>query len=180
VAKVAGDPVVGRPRRKLVTVLSVASCALALIVAARWIDRMQRSVTLPNGMMLARSFDWTFAGRDDLLAPKGGPVVARDVEAVCFNDRYVWAQSRVAGHTGLYDAAVGARLDGLGYPEAMDVSGLGGGAGCGGYYLGMVGPGLLYDGNEAPFLPPCAWRNVGDETLEDRDWFDRPCIEDRR
>lgn len=158
--------------------LSIASCVLALIAAARWIDRMQRSVTLPNGMVLVRTFDWTFAGRDDLLAAEGGPVVARDTETVCFNDRYVWVRSRDAAQTGLYDAAVGARLDGLAYPDAMDVSRLGSGNGCGGYYLGMVGPGLLYDGNETPFLPSCAWRNVGDETLEDRSWFDRPCLED--
>lgn len=180
VAKVAGDPAAKRPRQRLVAVLSSASCALALIVVARWIDSMQRSVTLPNGMVLARSFDWTLAGRDDLLAAEGGPVVARDIEAVCFADRYVWAWSRDRARTGLYDAATGARLDGLDYPEAMDVSGLGGGSGCGGYYLAMIGPGLLYDGNEAPFLPSCAWRNAGDETLEDRGWFDRPCIDDER
>ena len=141
---------------------------------------MQRSVTLPSGMVLARASDWTLSGRDDLLAADGRTPVARDVETVCFNDLYVWVRSREADSTGLYDAAAGAKLDGLDYSEAMEASGLDGGFGCGGYYLGMVGPSLLYDGNEAPFLPSCAWRNVGDETLEHRDWFDRRCIEDNR
>lgn len=112
-----------------------------------------QSVTLPNGMVLARAVDWTLSGRHDLVVANGRIPVVRDVETVCFNDRYVWVQSREAGSTGLCDAAAGAKLDSLDYPDAMKASGLNGGSGCGGYYLGMVGPGLLYDGNEAPFLP---------------------------
>jgi hypothetical protein len=183
-AKVAGKPTGPRPPpilvRRLAIGLAAASCALALIAAARWIERMQASVTLPNALVLARAFDWTLLGRDDLLAADGRTLLARDVETVCFDDRYVWVRSRNADHTGLYDAAAGSRIEGLGYPEAMEASGLGGGSGCAGYYLGMVGPGLLYDGNEAPFLPPCDWRNVGNGTLEARSWFDRPCAGGRR
>ncbi len=187
-AKVTGKPTEARTHRVLVQrlaiVLAAASCALALIAAARWIEWMQASVTLPNALVLARSFDWTLSGRDDLLAADGRTLLARDVETVCFDDRYVWVRSRAKDQTGLYDAAAGARagakIEGLGYPEAMRASGLGGGSGCDGYYSGMVGPGLLYDGNEAPFLPPCDWRNVGNGTLKARSWFDRSCAGDRR
>lgn len=166
--------------RSLAIGLAVAASVLVLAAALRWTARMQQSVTLPNAMVLARSFDWTRSGRDDLLAADGRTLLARDVEHVCFNDRHVWVSSYEPGHTGLYDALASAKLDGMGYAEAMQVSELRGGKGCTGYYLGMVGPGLLYDGNEAPFLPPCAWRNVGDGALKDRSWFDRPCIEDDR
>ena len=53
-----------------------------------------------------------------------------------------------------------------------------GGHGCNGYYTGVLGPGLLYDGLKAPFLPHCSWRNLDRAGLSDRSWFERPCLEE--
>ena len=46
-----------------------------------------------------------------------------------------------------------------------------------GYFIGVLGPGLLYEGMRFPFLPPCDWRNLDNPTLSDRSWFERPCDE---
>ena len=133
------------------------------------------SVVLPNGMILKRSFDFTRNGRDDLLSSDGKSKLARDIEFVCFNDRYVWVYSFRPEYTGLYKAKTSERLSGVGYPEAMTISGLNDRHGCNGYYTSMLGPGLLYDGNEAPFLPLCESRNLDNPGLAQRDWLERPC-----
>lgn len=182
-AKAAGSSGLARVRQVFFRSFAIGLAAVArvpgLIAAARWTARMQQSVTLLNATVLAGSFDRMLSGRDDLLAADGRTLVARDGETVGFNDRYVWIWSYDLACTGLYDALAGARLDGRG-DEEIKAIGLGGGTGCAGYDLGMVGPGLLHDGNEAPFLPSCAWRNIGDKTLKKRNWFDRPCIEGGR
>lgn len=135
----------------------------------------QVSVTLPSGMHLGREFDWNRYARWDLFATNGRIRLARDVELICFNDRYVFVQSYVHAFTGLYDAKTDGRIE-AGYSEAMNISGLHKpGKDCDGYYMGWVGPGLLLDDGRYPFVPPCAWRNIDDEGLQDRDWFERPC-----
>ena len=123
-------------------------------------------------MILKRELDFSKYGRDDLFAADGRTVLARDIESVCFNDRYVEADG------GLLDGQTNqliSRHDWDTYLKVYRSSGLQNGHGCNGYYTGMVGPGLLYDGNEAPFLPPCEWRNLENPSLADRSWFDRPC-----
>lgn len=146
---------------------------VALAHRARTSDR----VILPNGLIIMRAFDLPERGSaDDLLSKDGETRLARDIEFVCFNDRYVWVYSYDRSESGLFDAVTEERLDGMGMIEAFAVSGLGGNnLTCNGYYTGMVGPGLLYDGNTSPHLPSCNQRNLGNPTLRDRKWFDRPC-----
>lgn len=162
------------------TLLGLAGLILlwALVAGARWAMSLQEAVTLPNGMQLSREFDWNRHGRWDLFAENGRTRLARDVEFVCFNDRYVFVQSYDRGFTGLYDAETDSRLP-VDYSDAMDISGLDKpGGGCNGYFTGWVGPGLLLDDGRPPFVPPCAWRNVDNEALRDRAWFERPCAPD--
>ncbi|MFD1344555.1 hypothetical protein [Litorisediminicola beolgyonensis] len=159
------------------TLLGLAGLLLfwALVAGERWAMSFHKSVTLPNGMELGREFDWNRYGRWDLFAENGRTLLARDVEVVCFNDRYVLVQSYDRGFTGLYDAGTDSRLL-LDDYDAMDISGLDKpGGGCNGYFTGWVGPGLLLDDGPRPFVPPCAWRNVDTEALRDRAWFERPC-----
>lgn len=148
--------------------------ALLTIFTLGWTSRFRDQVMLPNGMVLVRSFDWSRSGRNDLLATNGVDTLARDIEGICFDDRYVLVQSYDWQSTGLYDAETDGRVR-MDYAEAMRMSGLSHGSGCDGYYTRWVGPGLLYDGNTAPFLPSCSVRNVENEALRDRNWFDRPC-----
>jgi hypothetical protein len=144
--------------------------ALLTIVMLGWTSRFRDQVTLPNGMVLVRSFDWSRSGRNDLLTTNGEDILARNIEGICFNDRYVLVQSYDWRSTGLYDAETNGpvRVD---YAEAIRISGLSHGSGCDGYYTSWVGPGLLYDGNAAPFLPSCSSRNVENGALRDRKLF---------
>lgn len=153
---------------------------LAVAATTHWAQQFRDSVVLPSGLILKRSFDFTRNGRNDLLSYNGKLKIARDVEFVCFNDRYIWVWSFRPEDTGLYDAETNARMNGVGYPEAMAISGLSDRNGCNGYYTSMLGPGLLYDGNEAPFLPRCRSRNLDNPSLARRDWFERPCEPDSR
>jgi hypothetical protein len=138
--------------------------------------RASDRVILPNGLIIMRASGQGAAA--DLFAKDGESRLARELEFVCFNDRYVWVYSYDRKETGLFDAETQARVDGLGLIEALSVSGLGGSnQACNGYYSAMVGPGLLYDGNTSPHLPACSQRNMGNTTLQDRSWFDRPCEE---
>jgi hypothetical protein len=150
----------------------------ALVAGARWAMSFQESVTLPSGMQLGREFDWNRYGRWDLFATNGRTRLARDVEFVCFNDRYVFVHSKNREYTGLYDAEADSRVP-VDYSDAMDISGLSRpGGGCDGYYTGWVGPRLLLDHGRPPFVAPCAWRNVDNDELRDRTWFERPCQPD--
>ncbi|MFQ5635571.1 MAG: hypothetical protein ACE5G3_09625 [Gammaproteobacteria bacterium] len=149
---------------------------LGILAILLWATRFGDSVTLPNGMVVQRSFDFTRDSRHDLLGRDGTTPLARDVEFLCFNDRYVWVISHDRDQTGLFDGDSGAKVAGLSRREAFAVSGLrGNGKTCNGYFTAMVGPGLLYDGNTDPFLPSCDWRNSGNTALLHRDWFERPC-----
>lgn len=137
--------------------------------------------TLPNGMVLKREFNFTRYGRDAMFASDRRTPLAREIEAICFNDRFVKVLSCQRTYSGLYDRATSSRVrrDDQGeYDRLLRYTGLTAGHGCNGYYTGMIGPELLYDGNRAPFLPPCAWRNPANTTLKLRDWFDRLCDDD--
>lgn len=147
----------------------------ALVAGARLAMSYQESVTLPSGMQLRREFDWRHSGRWDLFARNGRTRLARDVEFVCFNDRYVFVRSYERPFTGLYDAETDSRVP-VNYSDAMEISGLDKpGGGCNGFFTGWVGPGLLLDNRRPPFVPPCTWRNVDNEALRDRAWLERPC-----
>lgn len=130
------------------------------------------SVTLPNGMMFRREFDWALGPSAVLVATDGRTVLAREVEFACFNDRYVHVVSYLRAHSGLYDAEVDAMVP----SDGMSVSGLRApDGGCNGYYTGWVGPELILGGAKAPYLPPCGWRNTGNSQLKNRVWFGRAC-----
>ena len=164
------------PRSWFVLVAAGIAFFAILQVALAHRARPSDRVILPNGLIIMRALDLPERGSaDDLLSKDGETRLARDIEFVCFNDRYVWVYSYDRSESGLFDAESEERLDGMGVNEAFAVSGLSGdNLTCNGYYTGMVGPGLLYDGNTSPHLP-CNQRNVGNPTLRDRKWFDRPC-----
>jgi hypothetical protein len=145
-----------------------------------YIDQFTDRVTLPNGMILKRQFDWEFGKRHDMFASDGDTVLARNIEFVCFNDRYVKAIAYPQGHGGLFDGRTNeliSRRDWDTYIKIYRASGLQNRGACNGYYTAMIGPGLLYDGNESPLLPSCEWRNLENTALADRSWFDRPCAD---
>lgn len=149
----------------------------ALVAGTRWAMILRDSVTLPNGMVFSREFDWSRYGRWDLFATDGRTRLARDVGLACFNDRYLFVKSYDNEFTGLYDVQTQSKVL-LDYPEAMKISGLSKpGGGCDGYYTGWVGPGLLLEDGRYPSVPSCGWRNVGNEELRDREWFNRPCAQ---
>lgn len=149
---------------------------LGLIHIARASTGFGAKVTLPNGMVGKRVFNFTLYGRDDLFGVGGTPRLARDVGMICFNDRFVWV-SESEGGSGLFDAELNARIEDIDYSEAMDISDLDGGrsASCNGYHVAMVGLRLFYDGNREPFLPRCGWRNLANLDLQHPEWFERPC-----
>ncbi|WP_265502938.1 hypothetical protein [Paracoccus beibuensis] len=135
----------------------------------------QESVTLPNGMQLDREFDWNRYGRWDLSGLDGKHRLVRDVELVCFDDRYVFVQSYDRALNGLYDAKTDSRIPVDNF-EATHIKGLGKpGEDCGGYYTSWLGPGLLRDNGRPPLVPLCAWLNIENNALRYRTWFDRPC-----
>ncbi len=156
----------------VLNILIVAGLAFATV---QWAKRFDATVTLPNGLVLKRQFDFTRAGRDDMFASDGRTLLARDIEGVCFNDHYIQVLSKERGQGGLYDVLAKRWIFG---DQAYRDSGLSSRRGCDGYYTGMLGPGLLYDGMKAPFLPSCSWRNLDREGLADRSWFERPCDEE--
>ena len=156
----------------------VCSIILVLIAGtAGWLRQFNDSVTLPNGMVLKREFDFTWIDRNDMFAADGRTQLARAIEFVCFNDRFVLVYAYEREQSGLFDAETGGKVPGKEYDTAFAASGLDPDRRTcgGGYFAGMLGPGLLYDGMKFPFLPPCSWRNTENRTLARRDWFERPC-----
>lgn len=158
---------------------SVLALAVLALSTMGWLMRFSDSVVLPNGFVLKREFDWSRYGRDDMFASDGRTLLARDVEFVCFNDRFVEVTAFERGQGGLFDAETQGRVPRGSYDEMLAESGLSvWGKTCNGYLTGMTGAGLLYDGMTAPFQPPCAWRNFDNTELNDRRWFERPCVPD--
>lgn len=161
------------------------SVALAVLIAL-WLElavpnflrKFRDSVTLPNGMVVRREFDFTFTGRDDLFAPDGRTRLAWDIEFVCFDDRYVEVSADPGGRGGMFDALSVGSWSLRGKDRKIAERALTGGHGCNGYYTGMLGASLLYDGNRRPFLPPCDWRNFANPALRHKEWLLRPCDAD--
>ena len=159
--------------------VSALGLAVLAVGTVGWLTRYNDSVTLPNGFVLRREFDFWFNDRDDMFASDGRRVLARDVEFVCFNDRFVEVTSYERGQGGLYDAKTQSRVPRGSYDEMLAESGLSvRGKTCNGYFTPMLGPGLLYDGMKAPFQPRCASRNLDNTELKDPRWFERPCVPD--
>ncbi len=158
-------------------ILLGAIVILAVLILIGYMNRFTDSVTLPNGMILKREFDFSRFGRNDMFASDGRRVLARDIEGVCFNDRYVLVAAYTREQGGLFDRMTDSRVpadDRDAYQAIEKASGLQGDRGCNGYYFAWLGPVLLYGGPE-PFRPLCDWRNLNNQSLADRSWFDRPC-----
>jgi len=163
-------------------VVRTATVVLLLLVAL-WViawtvvsSLAGREVTLPNGMVLRRVLDATLNRRDDLFSADGRTRLARDVEFVCFDDRYVYLAAFEPGDTGLYESATDWKAAGdriAGAAETTDLFAATGG--CDGYFSAWIGPALLYDEGRVPHRPLCRSRNLQNTALRRRDWFDRPC-----
>lgn len=152
---------------------------LLILGGISWLTQFKDRVTLPNTMVLKREFDFTRLGRNTMFAADGRTLLASGIEFVCFNDRYVLIYAYERGQSGLFDAATGGRVPFEEFDTALADSGLMDGAKtCNGYFTGMIGPGLLYDGMKPPFLPSCSWRDTGNPSLKHRNWFKRPCLGD--
>lgn len=149
---------------------------LLWVVAAgvQWVRHAPKSVTLPNGMMLKLQYYFPRAPVA-LFATDGRTILARRLEFLCFNDRYVIVTSYKFGDSGIYDAQIDAKVREEQYnTAARELRSRRGG--CNGYYTGVLGPIFLLDGQKYPsLLPPCAWRNLDNPALKNRAWFERPC-----
>lgn len=138
-----------------------------------WASKFNDRVTLPNGMHLERSFDFTQSGRHDLVSAHGHSILAKDVEFVCFDDRYAIIVAADAKNSGTFDAVLNTKLDASSI--APDDSGLRTRNGCNGYYTVMLGPNLLYDQARLPFLPSCSSVNLENPNLHTSSWRVRRC-----
>lgn len=160
--------------------LSTLVAAVLAVATGSWLTRYNDSVMLPNGFTLKREFEFWFKDRDDMYIADGRTLLARDVEFICFNDRFVQATSRELGQGGLFDAETQGRVPPGTFNEMLEESGLSAkGKTCNGHYRPMLGPSFFYDSLKAPFLPDCSDRNIDDPQLVNRQWFERPCVEDR-
>ena len=125
----------------LVWGLSVLGLTLLAVGSAGWLTRYNDSVTLPNGFVLKRQFDFWFDDRDDMFAADGRTVLARDIEFLCFNDRFVEVTSYERGQGGLYDAKAQGRVPRGKFEEMLEQSGLSvKGKTCNGYFTACSDP----------------------------------------
>jgi hypothetical protein len=171
--------IAGKAVSWLVTGIGGLLLLLLVLGGVGWLTQFNDSVTLPNAMVLKREFDFTRLGRNDLFAADGKTRLAHGIEFVCFNDRYVLIYAFNRGQSGLFDSRADGSVPGEDIDTTLADSGLkDGGKTCSGYFTGMIGPGLLYDGNSDPFLPSCDLQNSENATLLHRDWFERPCLDD--
>ncbi|WP_449045454.1 hypothetical protein [Paracoccus versutus] len=147
----------------------------ALVAGVQWVRHAPKSVTLPNGMMF--KLEYYFPGAPiALFATDGRKILAREIEFVCFDDRYVSITSYKLGDSGIYDAQTNAKVreeeqDSVEYllMHAHRKA-------CNGYYTGLLGAVFLLDGQKySSLLPPCEWRNLDNPALKNRAWFDRSC-----
>lgn len=161
------------------SVALVVLMALWLELAVpNFLHRFADSVTLPNGMILRREFDFSRYGRHDMYAADGQMVLVRGVDMVCFDDRFIEVVAMDTRRGGIFDALSAGSWSLRGKDSEVAQRALAGGHGCNGYYTGMLGPDLLYDGDDRPFLPPCDWRNFANPALRHKDWLLRPCSQD--
>jgi hypothetical protein len=186
-------------RRLVIRLGKVLLCMLALpaavivIAVGDWLLSFRDNVTLPNGMMLRREFNYPTWGRfstdqselsrielislylsdldrHDLYSADGSTLVVKDVDLLCFDDRqvdigYDIFDGAAGGRKLTEDEARTVRAAGLSQPTG----------GCNGYFTGMLGPELLYPGNTSPFRPSCEWRNRSNPALRNPEWLNWPC-----
>lgn len=152
-------------------------CIILVIVNAIFRPKLPAKLLLPNGSIITRSFYiYPFWPHPSLYAKDGKTLLAKNIEFICFNDHYVEVSSYDRGGGGIFGAQSELSSPNLDYAETLVLSDLGGNRkGCNGYFIGMLGPRLLFEGNDWPFLPDCDWRNFDNLALQDRSWFDRPC-----
>lgn len=149
--------------------------ALVLVLIAGPALRFNDRVTLPNGFVLKRQFNFTRYGRHDLFAANGTDTLSKNIEFVCFDDRFVQAISKDRSQTGLFDATTQTRVSPKNHPEIYQGDGLKSTrVACNGYYTGMIGPSFLYEASRSP-NPQCAWVNHENPALQNDLWMARPC-----
>lgn len=81
----------------------------AAVAGVQWVRHAPKSVTLPNGMMLKLQYYFPRAPVA-LFATDGRTILARRLEFLCFNDRYVRITSYKLGDSGIYDAQTDAKV----------------------------------------------------------------------
>lgn len=144
------------------------ACVVCGLLVALTLPTFERETVLPNGFVIR--------GTSVVLAADRRTILASDAEFLCFDDRFLVITSMNMRALLILD-----RLDpvpSVSMPQTLP-KGVGnllrGADGCNGYYTQMIGPGLLHDGGEWPFLPQCDSVNRNNATLKQRDWFERPC-----
>jgi len=159
------------------TVLLFFALFIFVVVNAILRPTPAERLVLPNGSIVYRPFFiYPYWPIPDLYAKDVNTLLAKDIEFFCVNDNFVKVSSYDRKYSGLYDASAKFDLPNLDYYDELAISGLGGNRkSCNGYYTGMIGPGMFFEANEWPFLPPCEWQNFENLSLRDRSWFDRPC-----
>jgi len=152
-------------------------CFILVVANAVLRPKLPVKLVLPNGSIITRPFYiYPFWPRTSLYSKDGETILASNIEFICFNDSYVQVISLIHGGGGIFDSDSELDLKDTDYFDMLRASGLKiDGKTCNGYYTGMLGPELLFYGNEWPFLPSCDWRNFENLSLQDRSWFERPC-----
>lgn len=88
------------PRTRIATILRhlrTLVVGLLLLVAAAliltWVSGLvtwaTMTVELPNGAVVARAFDWKLHPRADLYASHDGPLLVRDIDMICWDERNI-------------------------------------------------------------------------------------------
>jgi hypothetical protein len=168
------------PRRILRMVgWALLVCFILVFANATLKPKLPVKLVMPNGSIITRPFYiYPFWPLPSLYAKDGKTLLAKDIEFICFNDNFVKVSSYDNNYSGIYDAQGNFDLPNIDDFEEGRISGLSvKGKTCNGYYTGMIGPGMFFEGNEWPFLPPCEWRNFENLSLQDLSWFDRPCAD---
>lgn len=148
--------------------VTIVTLYIALMLVAM-VSYFNDSYVLPNKMVVKRVFDFTLSGRPDLFAADGHTLLARDLDMMCFNDRYIEVFAETGG--GLIDGETNLRVP---RQYGKDVSGLHRGPfSCNGYYIGWVGASLLYERNPDPLVVSCNWRNFSNPNLKNLAWFEK-------
>lgn len=147
--------------------LAAAITALSLIGFIALMPAPVETV-LPNGFVIQ--------GNTVILSSDRRVVLSNDAEFICFDDRFLIVTSLRDGKRGLLDSQSQRQIEEHSQPELNAPDGLlHGPNNCNGYYTRMMGPGLLHDNGEWPFIPSCESVNRGNLSLGDRAWLNRPC-----
>lgn len=132
--------------RKALFFVSAMLMVWMTVAVGRWAMRFADQTTLPNGMRLERNFAFPISDRHDLVSGRDGKVLARYIDFVCFDDRYVRVSGLYDGGSGIYDGVADRKLAvGTAAHAAADAALSHTDGGCNGYYRALIGPGLLYD-----------------------------------